>query len=133
MWYSLLIPSLSQHHPLRPQVCLIFSFSLCLFHLYCRPKNILYYSKDPNNDITIINFGMWVSYLFPTPWFLHFFFLVEGKLVNQHGITPIVWAWLGQPTKNLPGFQIPPELLIWVRSKENIAFSPLLRAGMPYW
>jgi len=61
------------------------------------------------------------------------FFLVGGKLVNQHGITPIVWAWLSRPTKNLPGFRTPPELLTWVRSKGNVALSPLLGAGMPYW
>ena len=35
---------------------------------------------------------------------LFFFFSAGGKLVIQHGIVPIVWAWLGQPTKNLPGF-----------------------------
>ena len=43
--------------------------------------------------------------------FLLFFFSVGGKLVNQHGIIPIVWAWLNRPTKNLPGFRTPPELL----------------------
>ena len=37
--------------------------------------------------------------------FLFFFFLVGEKLVKQHEIAPIVWAWLSQPTKNLPGFQ----------------------------
>jgi len=32
--------------------------------------------------------------------------LVEEKLVNQHGIIPIMWAWLNQPTKNLSGVRV---------------------------
>ena len=54
------------------KVCLISSLSLS-FHPYHRPKNILYYSKDPNSDIVIVDFGMWVPYPFPTPLFLHLF------------------------------------------------------------
>jgi len=64
--------------------------------------------------------------------YIYIFFSVGGKLVFQHGIYPIVWAWLSRSTKNPLGLQTPPELLMEVRSKGNVALSPLLRAGIPY-
>ena len=57
------------------------------FHPHHRPENILYRSKDPNSDIVIVDFGMWVPHPLPTPLFLHLF-------TEPNSSTP--------PTNNLP-------------------------------
>jgi len=94
--------------------------------------------RELNGVLDWLFYTIYTSYticphlIYKYPSVTSFFFLVGGKLVNQHGIAPIVWAWLSWPTKNLPVLWTPPELLTWVRSKGNVALSPLLRAGMPY-
>ena len=49
-------------------------------------------TETPNEFWTILTFSF-------------FFFSVGGKLVIQHGIIPIVWAWLGRPTKKPLGLR----------------------------
>jgi len=95
-----------------------------LHHLICWPGTISIYGymcfyKHLHNLDRLHKADAWVDMsLLVRPFF---FFSAGGKLANQHGITPIVWAWLSRPTENLPGFQTPPELLTWVRSKGNVA------------
>jgi len=78
-------------------------------HLYSdnkpREKDILEYIHiDIWGLFQVQSAGSVLYFMIIMNGFFFFFFSVEGKLINQHRISPIVWAWLNRPTKNLSGF-----------------------------